>query len=247
MNLSQHKILVTGGTRGIGLSLAAVFTSRGSEVAVCGRDENRLAEVRQRLPNITALRCDLTDVPALPDFVSRLRSSFGTPTVLVNNAGIQFNHTWPECDASDLVAKLTSEIAVNLTSPLALTALLLDDLMRSDSAAIVNVSSLLALAPKRSAPVYCATKAAVRSFSQGLRYQLEPYPHVRVVEVLPPLVETAMTSGRGGKKISPEQAADEIVKGLEAGASEIYVGDAKKLRVLHRLAPGFVAKLMRDG
>ena len=100
-------------------------------------------------------------------------------------------------DDVSLPARLEQEVRVKLASPLAPTALLLDDLVRSGAAAIVNVSSLLALTPKRSVPVYCVTKAAIRNFSQALRYQLEPHPHVRAVEVLPPLVDTGMIEGRG--------------------------------------------------
>ena len=100
-------------------------------------------------------------------------------------------------DDVSLPARLEQEARVNLASPLALTALLLDDLVRSGAAAIVNVSSLLALTPKPSVPVYCVTKAAIRNFSQALRYQFEPHPHVRAVEVLPPLVDTGMIEGRG--------------------------------------------------
>ena len=247
MDLTHHRVFVTGGTRGIGLALARALTARGAAVAICGRSAEGIAEAREQLPSLTTLQCDLGDLEVLPSFVAQLRSTFGAPTILVNNAGIQFNHEWPTTDTAETLARLTTEIGVNLTSPLALTALLLPDLLGAREAAVVNVSSLLALAPKRSAPVYCATKAAIRSFSQALRYQLAAHPSVRVVEVLPPLVDTGMTVGRGTGKISAARAADEIVRGMERDADEIYVGKGRLLRVLHRLAPGAAARLLRAG
>jgi len=247
VHLAQHRVFVTGGTRGIGLALAKALTARGATVAVCGRRAERIAAVREQVPSLVPFQCDLGDLGALPAFVDSLRSTFGTPTILVNNAGIQFNHAWPKTDPAEVVSRLTTEIGVNLTSPLALTALLLPDLIRGKETAVVNVSSLLALQPKRSAPVYCATKAAIRAFSQALRYQLEGHPNVRVVEVLPPLVDTEMTAGRGTGKISAERAAAEIVRGLERDQEQIYVGKGRVLRVLQRVSPGTVARILRDG
>ncbi|MEZ4588730.1 MAG: SDR family NAD(P)-dependent oxidoreductase [Gemmatimonadales bacterium] len=167
--------------------------------------------------------------------------------MLVNNAGVQRNHDWIATPTADRVSALESEIAVNLTSPLALTALFLDDLVAADEAAIVNLSSLLALTPKRSAPVYCATKAGIRAFGRGLAYQLESHPNLRVVEVVPPLVDTGMTAGRGSGKISPAEAANEIVRGLERDQTEILVGKARLVTRLHRWLPGLVARMLKDG
>jgi uncharacterized oxidoreductase len=114
-------------------------------------------------------------------------------------------------------------------------------------AAIVNVSSILAISPKRSAPVYCATKAAVRSFTQALRYQLaEQAPHIRVVEVAPPIVDTAMTTGRGRRKLRPEQVAAEALRGIEADRVEIAVGATKAVRWIYRLSPTVVEWPLRN-
>ena len=113
---------------------------------------------------------------------------------------------------------------------------------------IVNVTSGLALAPKQSSPVYCATKAGLRSFTKALRYQAQARaPHVKVVEALPPLVDTDMTRGRGRGKISAEACAAEIVAGMEAGRETIYIGKAKILRAIQGLSPSVAERLMRHG
>jgi uncharacterized oxidoreductase len=246
MELGRHRVFVTGGTRGIGFELAKGLLAREAEVALCGSSAERVAQVREELPSAVALELDLADIDAIPGAVDELHASFGRPTILINNAGVQFNYSWLEVDAAERLAKLQSEIDLNVTAPLALTACLLDDLVASPEGAVVNVSSLLALKPKRSAPVYGATKAALRSFGDALRYQLEDRPNIKVIEVVPPVVDTAMTAGRGNDKISAADAAEAIITGLERDSSEICIGKARIVRHLDRVAPGVVARLMRN-
>jgi uncharacterized oxidoreductase len=113
---------------------------------------------------------------------------------------------------------------------------------------IVNVTSGLALAPKQSSPVYCASKAGLRSFTKALRYQARKRaPHLSVVEALPPLVDTGMTAGRGRGKISAERCAREIVDGMIAGKDTIYVGRSKLLRTIFAASPHLAERIMRDG
>jgi short-subunit dehydrogenase involved in D-alanine esterification of teichoic acids len=100
--------------------------------------------------------------------------------------------------------------------------------------------------PKQSAPVYCATKAALRSFGQALRYQLEG-TSVEVFEIVPSLVDTAMTAGRGKGKLSPEALAEEALRGLAAGRHEIRIEKTRLLFALHRLLPSVAARLVRKG
>ena len=113
-------------------------------------------------------------------------------------------------------------------------------------AVIGNFSSGRALAPKLSAPVYCATKAALKSFTLGLRYQAKGLP-VQVIEAVMPLVDTNMTAGRGADKIPPEAAAQALLAGLESGEDEIWIGKTRQARILHRVAPGLLQRLLRNG
>jgi len=243
--MANQRVLVTGGTRGIGFELVRAFSRRGATVALCGRSESG-PELRARLGTRPAYyQADLASPSAIEGLASRVREEIGPPTILVNNAGVQFNHVWSETDSLDRWACAQTEVNVNLLAPLGLTALFLNDLIAAPRAAIINLTSILAHAPKESAPVYSATKAALRSFSVGLRCPLSASPHVRIVEVIPPVVDTAMTAGRGSGKMDPGAVAEEIVHGIEKGENEIWIGKARVVRILQRLAPGVARRLLK--
>jgi uncharacterized oxidoreductase len=142
--------------------------------------------------------------------------------------------------------ELQREIDTNLVAPLLLTHAFLPTLAKQREAAIVNLTSVLALSPKQSASVYCATKAALRSFTQSLRWQLEGSP-VRVFELMPPLVDTAMTAGRGTGKVSPEALAEAFWRGFAADRFEIAPGKAGAARFLMRWLPGVAQRMLRRG
>ena len=100
--------------------------------------------------------------------------------------------------------------------------------------------------PKESAPVYCATKAGMHIFSRALRYQLEHSP-VKVFEVVPALVDTAMTAGRGKGKIAPQALVEEAIKGIEKDKFHIRIGKTKLLFAIHRQFPFLADKIIRKG
>ncbi|MEU8520790.1 SDR family NAD(P)-dependent oxidoreductase [Streptomyces sp. NPDC048577] len=236
--------LVTGGTAGVGLSLARRLAKRGERVVVCGRDPARVAAAGA-LPGIEAVRRDLAVESDLVDLVDLLRERGGL-RLLVNNAAVQFGLRLTEDDPLEVLRRTDTEIGTNLTGPVKLTTLALPLML--PGSALVNVTSALALSPKRSAPVYCATKAALRNYTTALRYQLAGEERrIRVVEAMLPLVDTAMTAGRGSGKIGPDQAAAALLRGLDRGRPVVRVGRTRALTVLHRIAPGAVARMLRDG
>ena len=114
----------------------------------------------------------------------------------------------------------------------------------SKNTAILNVNSGLALAPKKSSAVYCATKSAVDSFSKSLRLQLED-TGIDVLQAFLPVVDTPMTYGRGEKKMSIEDACNAILKGLEKNIANHDIGKVKLLRILQRLFPAVALNIMR--
>lgn len=249
MKLEGHRVLITGGSAGIGLALARDFLAAGCRVAVCGRDAVRLAEAESALPGLITLQGDVADDEDLVRLAAGAEERLDGLSILVNNAGIQYQTVFPEAPAETAIARVEREIAVNLTGLVKLTTLCLPALKRADEGAIVNVSSGLAIVPKASAPIYCATKAAVHSFSKGLRYQLEDRcPSVRLFEVLPPMVETGMTAGRGkaADKLTPERVAADTLAGMRADRYEIRVGKVRLLYWVNRLLPRVAEKILRD-
>jgi len=249
-DLLGRTALVTGGSSGIGLALGHRLLAAGAaRVLVVGRDEARLAAAVAGLGRAaTAVRADLSAADEVDRLVAEIPVLAPDLSLLVNNAGTQRLVDLAADDAPAALPALRSEVATNLTAVVALSVGLLPHLARRPSAAIVNVTSGLALAPKKSSPVYCATKAGVRSFTRALRYRCEDrLPHVRVIEALPPLVDTGMTRGRGRGKMSADACAAEIAAGLEAGRDEIYVGKSKLLRAIMRLSPALGHRIMRDG
>lgn len=242
--------LVTGGASGIGLALTRALAHAGAHrVFVVGRDPARLAAVAGAHPTVVrTLRADLAEPDDVDALLYELPREAPELSLVINNAGRQTLTDFTRGDPRTLLPALRDEVATNLGGVIALSVGLLPLLARQPSAALVNVTSGLALAPKRSAPVYCATKAAVQSFTRALRYQCEDagFP-VHVIEALPPLVDTAMTAGRGRDKLSPEACAEAILAGVRAARPEVDVGRTRLLRAIRRLSPSLAYRIMRDG
>lgn len=249
MRLEGQRVLITGGSAGIGLALARALLESGCRVAVCGRDPERLAAAEAALPGLETLQADVAEDDDLRRLAAGAEERLGGLSMLVNNAGIQYQTRYTEDDPAQIFAQLEREVAVNFTGLIKLTTLCLPALASADEAAIVNVSSGLALVPKASAPVYCATKAALHSFSKALRYQLEDHRSaIRLFEVLPPMVDTQMTAGRGekpGQKITTDQVAAETLEGMRRDRYEIRVAKVRLLHWVNRFAPGLAERILR--
>jgi uncharacterized oxidoreductase len=255
VELRGHKVLVTGGGSGVGFELARGFVARGSRVLVVGRDEEGLRRAAERLGGgVEVVRADLSVEADLRRLAEEVRERLGGLSVLVNNAAVQLNYDWAAeeeaAEAAAIVADVDFEVRTDLMAPMKLTALLLPLLREHPESAVVNLTTGLALAPKKTAAVYCGAKAGLRVFGQALRYGMEDADTgVSVFEAVLPLVDTAMTKGRGNErlKMGPDRAAEEILRGMEGDRREIRVGAVKALFWLHRLAPPLARRLMRDG
>ena len=243
MRLVDNTILITGGGSGIGLAFSEKLVALGNRVIICGRNRNKLEDVQRRLA-VTVLECDLTDKQSRARLVAVIKSDFPDLNMLVNNAGIQNVYRFDE--GNDHAGKIDEEIAANFTSHLQLTDALLPLLLAQPEAALVYISSALSRVPKESAPVYCATKAGIHVFCKALRYQLAK-TSVKVFEVVPALVDTAMTAGRGKGKISPATLVQEAIQGLQQDKYYICIGKTKILFALHRLFPALAAWIVRKG
>jgi uncharacterized oxidoreductase len=236
----ERTAVVTGGSSGIGLALALALAARGDRVLACGSRAEPPAALAQH-ERIAWRSCDLASEAGRSALVDWVRSTAPRLDLLFNNAGIQREFAiGPELDAREV----EHEIAVNLLAPILVTAALVPALVAA-SGCIVNVSSGLALAPKARAPVYCATKAALSSFSLSLRHQLRGCG-IRVVDVITPLVRTPMTAGRNEGAMDASEFVARLLRAIERGRDEVYVGRARLLPPLLRIAPGRARRALLD-
>ena len=243
MDLRDRTVLVTGGTSGIGLALVKDLSETCSQIIVVARSADKLLALERRFPRVCSYCCDLADQDAVLALMEHVLDTHPGISIVINNAAVQFTPGF--LDEEFRVDSIATEINTNLLAPILISAQWLRHLSQpTGSVAIVNISSALALAPKSSSAVYCATKAAIHSVSQALRYQLEATP-VRVYEVILPLVDTPMTATRLGKKIAADRVAKEVICGLQRGASEIYIAKVKWLPLLARLSPLLLKKILK--
>jgi uncharacterized oxidoreductase len=229
MELTGRTWLITGGSAGIGLALANAVAERGNTVIICGRNQQNLDKAHADNPRLVTRQCDVADPESRAAMVRWLEQQHPDLSVLVNNAGVQVPRTFGKEDATK---GLESEITINLTAPIHLIHALLPLLRRQPEASIVNVTSGLAYAPIAVFPVYCATKAALHSFTMTLRYQLRR-TRIAVIEMAPPLVATGLRSQETADgnpatdgAVTPEQFVAEALPLLEAGSAEVLVGQS---------------------
>lgn len=189
MQTSGNTILITGGGSGIGRALAEAFHRRGNRVIVAGRRASALEDVARANPGIETVVLDVTDPQDIARVAAKIAADYPTLNALVNNAGIMQTEDWRAADVNTGIAEAT--IATNLLAPIRLTAALLPLLRKQAKSAILNVSSGLAFLPLALTPTYSATKAAIHSFSESLRYQFAG-TNVDVVEIVPPYVQTEL-------------------------------------------------------
>lgn len=246
MILDKKTVLITGGTSGIGLELARQLQQRGNTVIVTGRDQQKLDATASSIAGIHVLKSDVSDPEAIAALHATVLARFPTLDVLVNNAGIMRNlNLNRERDLTDV----TREIEINLSGPIRMIQRFLPHLKTRDGALIVNVSSGLAFIPLPLSPVYCATKAAIHSFTQSLRVQLDG-TSVTVVELAPPGVETPLFRGEFAEEVKGQKAmdvkvlVDRAIVGIQAGKLEIRPGLSNVLKVMSRAAPQLMFKQM---
>lgn len=238
MNISQNTILISGGTRGIGYALATQFLERGNTVLVTGRTEERLAAVHHSLPGVHTFVCDQSNPAAIVRLHSDITREFPNLNVLINNAGIGLKLNLN--DTSVPIDDLEKEIKANLIGPIQMVKQFLPQLRRQKAAVIVNVTSGLAFVPMPLKPIYCATKAAMHSYTQSLRVQLKN-SSVKVVEFAPPATNTDFNKGQEEMNISRLMDVNKLalafMRGLERNRDEILPGMSPLLRLIGRLAP----------
>jgi uncharacterized oxidoreductase len=238
MDVNGKTVLLTGGSAGIGRDIARQLKAKGGLVVLTGRDPARLEAMRGE--GFEALSADLSSADGVDALVAALGER--PIDVLINNAGLGVAHDvrerLPDPDAAD------GCLYTNLSAPIRLITALLPRLRARPQAAIINVTSGLAIAPNTASSVYCASKAGLRSYTMALRAQLAGEP-IQVIEALPPVVDTQMTADRKTSKMPPEECARQIIAALEKGHDEANVGMVKLLRAVYSLSPALARSVMR--
>jgi uncharacterized oxidoreductase len=233
MQMTDNTILVTGGGTGIGRGLAESLHQLGNQVIIAGRRLEPLLAVAEASPGIRYLSLDQGDAADIRRFAIELSDKYPELNVIVNNAGIQRveDLTSPGPGAAE------QTIAINLLGPIRLTAALLQLLLGKPHAAILNVTSGLAFMPSALTPTYCASKAALHSYTQSLRYQLRETP-VQVIEIIPPQVQTALQGDRGfdprGMPLDEYISETMALLQTQPEAEEIIVDRVKGFRFAER-------------
>lgn len=233
MKTTNNTVLITGGSAGIGLEIARLFSEKGNHVIITGRNEERLQQAAAQLKNVTAIALDVSKEQDIDALVNRIEKDFPGLNTVVNNAGQAYAYQLGE--KSDTADKAKHEMEVNFYAILDLNEKLLPLLSRQEQAAIVNVSSIVAFVPGNSIATYSASKAALHSYTLSLRHTLAQSTAVKVFELMPPLVNTDFSREIGGEKgILPAQVASEFLTAFENDQYEIHVGNtADMFRFFH--------------
>jgi uncharacterized oxidoreductase len=218
MKLAGNKILITGGATGIGLGLTERFIQEKNSVIICGRRESALKEAADKFPSVITKTCDLSvesERIGLYNWIAEIHSDLN---VLINNAGIQ---NWMSVSDSNFYQRANEEITTNVIAPIHLTNLFIN--LKSLNT-IINVSSGLAFVPFSKIPVYCATKAFLRSFTLSLRHSLKS-TNIEVIEMIPPALNTDL-GGKGIHDAHPpvSEFVESVFKQMKEGKTELTFG-----------------------
>lgn len=232
MQMTGNTILMTGGGSGIGRAMAEAFHALGNTVIISGRRQSALDEVTGANPGMESLTLDIGDAQSITDFAATVTSKYPALNVLINMAGVMKNESVRDADTHLAVAEET--VATNLLGPIRLTARLLPTLLKQPRAAVLSVTSGLAYVPLFMTPTYCATKAAIHSYTQSLRFQLQD-TSVQVIELIPPYVQTELMGERQASDPNAMPLADYISETMRLltdtpDAAEIVVERVKPQR-----------------
>lgn len=232
MKMDSNTIFITGGGSGIGQGLAEAFHKLGNQVIIAGRREQPLKKICATHPGMRYYVLDVTDLRSIRSVAGRILADFPKLNCVFNNAGVQKDLEFSDGKTVDDDA-LMVELNTNVLGLIRVTDAFLPHLRKQAGGTLMNVSSGLAFVPLARFPVYCATKAAVHSFSVSLRHQLKD-SSVKVRELIPPYVDTELG---GGSKTRPglpvpmplDQFIAETMNELASDADEIAIGPAKNL------------------
>ncbi|MBE9583290.1 SDR family NAD(P)-dependent oxidoreductase [Mucilaginibacter sp. JRF] len=243
MELSKNTVLITGGTSGFGFEFASKLVALGNTVIITGRNLIKLEETKTLLPGVHAIQSDVSKKEDIISLYDSVVEQFPDLNILINNAGemrkiiLHDHYELPD---------ITRELEINLIGPMRMVQQFLPHLKSKSNAAIMNVTSGIALMSLPLAPVYSASKSGLRSYTQSLRVQLKN-TKVKVFELVAPGSSTPLNdrfrseAGPAASGIvAPGKIVQEGIDGLKNNKYEIYPGPLKLLRFIIRYFPKFV-------
>jgi len=238
LKLINNTILITGGGSGIGLELTKTLLRMGNIVIICGRSENKLQMVKNDLPRVHTVQCDVSDQKQREELFSQVTNEHPRLNMLINNAVI-VNYLKIQ-DKNYSAALVDREIQTNFIGPVGLIKLFLSHLSRQKNSAIINMTTGLVYAPHADMPGYCASKAALHSYTQSLRLQLKDNP-IKIIEVMMTAVDTHFHDGGHVPDIAitTKKAVTLMLNEIQKSKNEIKIGKVKLLSLLCRIAPDF--------
>jgi len=242
MELMGKTAVITGSGSGLGFAIARSLHQEGVRLVLIGRDMAKLDRARDALGTGTIVTADLLDHDERERLVALLLASDPPVDILVNNAGTM---QYFALTAPDAWARLDAEIELDFRATAHLATALLPHLLARPQAAIVNVTTGLVYTPFGAAPGYGAAKAGLHAFTRSLRWQTKG-SGLGVLEVLPPTLNTGMSTHYEGRKLEPADVAATIVKALARGTEEIRLGQAKLLYAMSRIAPDLIFRVLNN-
>ncbi len=243
MNLQNNTILVTGGTGGFGFEFASKLIALGNTVIITGRNTEKLKEVKRKLPQVHTIQSDVSKPDDIINLYDQVTQQFPYLNILINNAGEMRKLSLHQ---DHELADITREIEINLMGPVRMVQQFLPHLKKQKNAAILNVTSGIALSAFPISPIYSASKSGLRSYTQALRVQLKN-TDIKVMELVAPGSSTPLNDKFKNEDgfstnalMAPEKIVADAIEGMKNNKDEIYPGIAKLMRVLSRIAPKFL-------
>ncbi len=242
---NKNTILITGGASGIGYEFAKQLCNTNT-IIIVGRNKEKLVKVKKELKNIHIFECDVSnskDIKALYEIISY---EFPNLNILINNAGLM-NKLNLQDDLS--YEELTKEMNINFNGSVYMTTQFLSLLKKQKTSSIINITSALAFVPMAYSPIYCASKAALHSFTQSLRIQLKE-TNIKVFEIAPSVTKTQMIDSFSEKEqknmkiMTTKTLVNKSIKEINKGTQNIGVGETNALKMINRISPSFAIKML---
>lgn len=243
MKLTNNTILITGGTSGFGFEFASRLIALGNTVIITGRNALKLEETKRKLPTVHTIQSDVRNADDIINLYEQVTHEFPKLNILINNAGemrklsVHHEHTLDE---------ICREIDINLIGPIRMVQEFLPHLKKQKNAAIINVTSGIALISFAIAPIYSASKSGLRSYTQALRIQLKN-TDIKVIELVAPGSSTPLNDKfrdeigfNPNRLMAPDKVVEEGLQGIMHDKEEIFPGFSKVVRIMSRIAPRFV-------